>query len=50
MDTNKNITKENMQSLVRKLRLENEEHPNNMILGDFNFIDHEKDKKKRTKH
>ena len=33
-----------MENIVSKLRQENEDHPNNMILGDFNFIDHEKDK------
>ena len=42
LDTNNHITKEKMQNIVRKLRLENEDHSNNMILGDFNFIDHEK--------
>ena len=45
METNNHITKDKIQNIVRKLRLENEEHPNNIILGDFNFIDHEKDKK-----
>ena len=35
-----------MQNIVRKLRFENENHSNNIILGDFNFIDHEKDKAK----
>ena len=34
-----------MQNVVTQLKLQNEEHPNNMILGDFNFIDHERDKK-----
>ena len=45
MDTNNHITKDKMQNVIRKLRLENEEHSNNIILGDFNFIDHEKDKR-----
>ena len=44
LDTNNHITKAKMENIVMKLRLENENHPNNMILGDFNFIDHEKDK------
>ena len=35
-----------MQNVVKHLRLENEEQSNNIILGDFNFIDHEKDKTK----
>ena len=42
--TNNHITKAKMEKIVTKLRQENEDHPNNMILGDFNFIDHEKDK------
>ena len=33
-----------MEKIVRKLRDENEEHPNNMILGYFNFIHHVKGK------
>ena len=49
MDTNNHITKDKMQNVVRKLRLEYEEHANIIILGDFNFIDHEKDFKKWTK-
>ena len=44
LDTNNHITKAKMEKIVTKLRQENEDHPNNMILGDFNFIDHEKDK------
>ena len=44
LDTNNHITKEKMQNMVRRLRLENEDHPNNMIFGDLNFIDNEKDK------
>ena len=44
LDTNKNMNKEKMQNIVRKLRFESEDHSNNMILGDFNFIEHEKDK------
>ena len=47
MDTNNHITKDKMQHLVHKLRLENEEHSNNIIMGDFNFKDHEKELKKR---
>ena len=45
METNNHITKDKIQNIVRKLRLENEDHSNNILLGDFNFIDHEKDKK-----
>ena len=44
LDTNNHITKTKIESIVTKLHEENQEHPNNMILGDFNFIDHEKDK------
>ena len=40
----KYMNKEKMQNIVRQLHLEQEDHSNNIILGDFNFIDHEKDK------
>ena len=46
LPTNKNIEIEGMQQILRKLRFN--DHTNNyndMILGDFNFIDHSKDKK-----
>ena len=42
--TNNHLTKAKLENTVTKLRQENEDHPNNMILGDFNFIDHEKDR------
>ena len=44
LPTNNNLNKEKMQKIVAKLRQENEEQQNNIILGDFNFIDNEKDK------
>ena len=50
LETSNHITKEKMQNTVHKLRLENENHSNNIILGDFNFIDHEKDKKWFEQH
>ena len=43
--TNTNITLEDMQLFVRKLRMDQEHNVNDIILGDFNFIDHSKDKK-----
>ena len=45
LDTNNHLTKDKIQNIVRKLRIENEDHSNNVVLGDFNFIDHEKDKR-----
>ena len=42
--TNNNLTKDKMKIIATELRRENQDHPNNIILGDFNFIDHEKDK------
>ena len=45
MYTNNKITKEKMDHAVAKLRDSTEDHSNNIILGDFNFIDHEKDKR-----
>ena len=44
LDTNNNITKAKLEKIIATLRLEYQDHSNNMILGDFNFIDHEKDK------
>ena len=44
LHTNNHITKAKVEEVVTKLKQENEEHPNNIIVGDFNFIDHEKDK------
>ena len=44
LNTNNNITRQKMHHIVNNLRLANEDHENNMILGDFNFIEHEKDK------
>ena len=35
LDTNNHITKAKLENIVTKLREENEDHPNNMILGDF---------------
>ena len=46
LDTNKNMNKEKIQNIVRTLQLEQEEHSNNMIIWDFNFIDNERDKAK----
>ena len=45
LPTNNKFEEEYMQMVVQKLRLPNTENISNyMILGDFNFIDHEKDK------
>ena len=44
LQTNNHLTKAKLVNMVEKLAQENEEHSNNIILGDFNFIDHEKDK------
>ena len=44
LETNNHITKAKLENVVSKLKQEMGNHPNNMILGDFNFIDHEKDK------
>ena len=45
-ETNNKLSKEKVQNYIKKLREAKQDHPNNMILGDFNFIDHEKDKAK----
>ena len=46
LPTNKNLNVGIIRNVVHSLRLPNEDNINNyMILGDFNFIDHEKDKK-----
>ena len=42
-ETNNNLSKEKVQNYINKLREVKQEHANNIILGDFNFIDHEKD-------
>ena len=44
LETNNHITKAKMENVVAKLKHENEDHQNNIIIGDLNFIDHEKDK------
>ena len=43
LPTNQNLNEEVMRNIVHKLRSSSE---NYMIIGDFNFIDHNKDKKK----
>ena len=43
-DTNKRLTKEKIEQVTNLLGAEMQGHTNNMIIGDFNFIDHEKDK------
>ena len=43
--TNTNIALEDMQLYVRKLRMNQVHRVSDIILGDFNFIDHSKDKK-----
>ena len=46
LPTNQNLNVDIMRDIVHKLRLPHEhEIPNYTIIGDFNFIDHEKDKK-----
>ena len=45
LPTNQNLEKEYMQQVVRKLRVDEPDEVNYMVLGDFNFIDHPKDKK-----
>ena len=46
MNTNDKLTKDKMTNYLFLIRDEIQDHTNNMILGDFNFIDHEKDKAK----
>ena len=43
-ETNKRLTKEKIKHITEVLESEMQNHTNNMILGDFNFIDHERDK------
>ena len=43
-ETNNNLNKVKLENIVAKLRQENHAHQNNIIIGDFNFIDNEKDK------
>ena len=46
LPTNKNLNAQLMTNIVHNLRLPNENDIDNyIIVGDFNFIDHEKDKK-----
>ena len=44
LDTNNHLTKTKIENIVSKLKKQNKDHLNNIFLGDFNFIDHEKDK------
>ena len=44
LETNNHLTKGKLENVVKKLEGEVQEHHNNFFLGDFNFIDHEKDK------
>ena len=51
LPTNQNLDKESMQNIVRKLRIQDcNDNTNYMIFGDFNFIDHSKDKKNGLSH
>ena len=43
-ETNNHLTKAKMVNIVKEVQQEFQDHPNNMIIGDFNFIDHKKDK------
>ena len=45
LPTNQNLSKDVVKQIVRGLRKNEESQENCMILGDFNFIDHQKDKK-----
>ncbi len=45
LPTNQNLETQVIQQIVRKLRVDEKDEENYMILGDFNFIDHQKDKK-----
>ena len=47
LPTNQKIDKEGMQNIVRRLR---NDTSNYMIFGDFNFVDHPKDKKNGLSH
>ena len=44
LETNNHLTKAKIANVVEKLKQEKQDHSNNMIIGDFNFINHEKDK------
>ena len=44
LETNNRLTKAKIEDVVNKLQGENQDHSKNIFLGDFNFIDHEKDK------
>ena len=43
-ETNKRLTKEKVKDITELLDAEMQDHDNNMIIGDFNFIDHARDK------
>ena len=45
LDTNNHITKAKIEKVVSCLRGKYDDHPNNIIVGDFNFIGNEKDKR-----
>ena len=45
LPTNQNLGGDVVKQIVRKLRKNEDIQENYMILGDFNFIDHQKDKK-----
>ena len=45
LPTNQKIDQEGVQQIVRKLRTQDLDDAHYMIFGDFNFIDHSKDKK-----
>lgn len=45
-ETNNKLTKDKITKAVSLIKDEIQGHTNNMLLGDFNFIDHEKDKSK----
>ena len=50
LQTNNNLNKEIMKDIVGKLRINNQHNEFVVILGDFNFIDHPKDKKNGLSH
>ena len=43
-ETNKRLNKDKIKHITEVLESEMQNHTNNMIIGDFNFIDHERDK------
>ena len=46
LETNNKLTRDKMANVISLIKGEIRGHVNNMILGDFNFIDHKKDKAK----